>query len=132
MQHFIVGRGGQRLHLGKTLHEPLVIRNDGCHLGLLQHDFRDPDAIRRDLLLPGQVLAAGHIEPAEQGGGEFMTRSSGGRERYFYVVGNGGGHSDMMPRLRLSWPALRDADQSRGCLRTKAASLSAAPSSMLR
>jgi hypothetical protein len=66
MQHFIQRRSRQRLHIGKALHETLVVRDDGADLRLLQHDFRNPHAIGVLVLLPRQVLAPGLIEPLQQ------------------------------------------------------------------
>lgn len=74
MQHVIHRRTRQRLHVRKTLHEAFEVRNHGADLGLLQHDFRYPDAVRRDLLLPGQVLAAVPVVPAEHGALELSGR----------------------------------------------------------
>ena len=45
-EHFLFRRRRQRLHRGKALQEPPVIRNHRLRAGLLQHDLRDPDAIR--------------------------------------------------------------------------------------
>src|SRR5262249_13226259 len=58
MQHFIDGCVGQRAHIGKALHEALIVGNDGGNLSLLQHDLRDPHAIRRAVVLPGQIVTA--------------------------------------------------------------------------
>src|SRR5690606_16867036 len=40
------------------------------HLGLLQHDFRQPYPVGRARVLPGQVVAAAGAEPGEQAAGE--------------------------------------------------------------
>ena len=66
VQHFIDGRGSERAHVGKALHEALVVAEHGRDLRLLQHDLRHPHAIRRRVLLPRQMLAAGAIEPGEE------------------------------------------------------------------
>src|SRR5690606_4108899 len=70
----IHGRARQCLHIGEALHEAFEVRNDGADLGLLQHDLRYPDAVWRDLLLPGQVLAAVPVVPAEHGALELFRR----------------------------------------------------------
>ena len=49
----------------QVLHEALEIGNDGAHLGLLEHDFRDPDTIRCDVLLPRQVRPSMFHKPVQ-------------------------------------------------------------------
>ena len=67
LQHMIERRGGQRLHGRPALEEPLEIGRHRRHRGLLQHDFRQPDAIG----IGGFALAA----PATAGcGGGGRTR----------------------------------------------------------
>ncbi len=67
----IIERGrGECRQVRETLQETLVIRNNGIDLRLLQHDFRNPDAIAVAALLPGQIMAASLIMPAEQGCGK--------------------------------------------------------------
>ena len=65
VQYFIQGRCGKPLHSRKALHEALEVGNDGLHLCLLQHDLRDPDAIRVGLL-PRQILATMMVVPVQQ------------------------------------------------------------------
>ena len=60
----------QRADVGKAGDEALEVRHDRAHLGLLQHDLRDPDPIGRTFLLPRQVLAAVDVPPGEQPAGE--------------------------------------------------------------
>ena len=54
----------------EPVHKPLVVRHHGENLGLLQHDFRDPNTVGRGVLLPGQVFAPVPVEPVEQCVGE--------------------------------------------------------------
>src|SRR5699024_3130656 len=42
------------------------IIDDRRHLGLLQHDFRNPDPIGAAWMLPRQVMAAILVEPSQQ------------------------------------------------------------------
>ena len=39
----------------KSLHEPFVVADHRGNLGLLQHDFADPNSIRRFVFTPWQV-----------------------------------------------------------------------------
>ena len=75
MQHLVdIGRG-ERGHIGETRHEPLEVGNDRADPGLLQHDFRNPDAVRRRVRLPGQILPAMNLEPVDHGIGETVRCS---------------------------------------------------------
>ena len=66
LQNLILRCIGKRSHIGKTLHEALEVGNYCLYLGLLQHDLGHPDAVRVPGLLPGKVLAAIGVKPAEQ------------------------------------------------------------------
>ena len=57
---------GQRCNVRKTCHEALEIGNHGADLGLLQHDFRDPNPIGRARVLPRQIMPAMAIKPGQQ------------------------------------------------------------------
>ena len=59
-------RRRQRVDIGKGRKETLVIGNDRRHLRLLQHDLRQPDAIRVPRVLPREVLAAGTAVPGDE------------------------------------------------------------------
>ena len=45
----------QSFDIWESIEEALIIRNDGGDAGLLQHDLRNPDAIRIVCAAPGQV-----------------------------------------------------------------------------
>ena len=66
VQHFLLGSGGQGGQVGKALHPAQKIADAAFHLGLLEHDLRDPDFIGRILAPPGQGPGIGG-EPGEQG-----------------------------------------------------------------
>ncbi len=51
-------RGGQGRHGGESSQEFLVIRDDRGYLGLLQHDFGQPDPVRVLGVLPRQLVTA--------------------------------------------------------------------------
>ncbi|MPN46410.1 hypothetical protein SDC9_193996 [bioreactor metagenome] len=57
-QHGILRCSRQAGHIRKSVQEALVVAQHGADLGLLQHDFRQPDAVRVTGLLPGQMIAA--------------------------------------------------------------------------
>ena len=59
--------GSQIGRCGKAVHEALVIGDRGGHLGLLQHDLRDPYGIGVGRLPPGQAPAVAGI-PGQQVG----------------------------------------------------------------
>src|SRR3546814_10757562 len=63
-------RGGQRGYVGQRGDEAFEIRHHHAHLGLLQHDLRQPYAVGRARVLPGKVVAAGDVEPGQQSVGE--------------------------------------------------------------
>ena len=58
LEHAIDGRFGQRGYVRKRREKSLVVRNDGRHLRLLQHDLGEPDAIRIVRALPREIVAA--------------------------------------------------------------------------
>ena len=45
-EHAIDRRGGERAHIGERLDEAQEVRDHRRHLRLLQHDLRQPDAVR--------------------------------------------------------------------------------------
>ena len=57
-QYLVLRRCSQRAHRGEARHEAVKVSHHGGHLGLLQHDLGDPDAVRVCGVLPGQVVAA--------------------------------------------------------------------------
>ena len=69
IEHIILRRGGQRGHIGKAGDKARIIIEHGGHLGLLQHDFREPHPIRL-AHLPRQMVAAMLALPGNQALGE--------------------------------------------------------------
>ena len=70
VQHLVDRRDGQGIDGRETRHKAFVVGDDGGDLGLLKHDFGDPDAVRRGILLPGELLAAVGFEPGQEPRGE--------------------------------------------------------------
>ena len=64
VQHFVERRRRELAHVGKARDEALVVAGDRSDLRLLQHDLGDPDAVRRAVALPRQVLAPVAFVPA--------------------------------------------------------------------
>src|SRR5262249_11592821 len=58
-------RGGQRLQGRVAAAELVVIRDDPVHVGLLEHDLRDEQAIRVARLPPGEISLMAPV-PAEE------------------------------------------------------------------
>ena len=56
-EHLVLGRRGERADVGEAGDEAIEVAEHGRDLRLLQHHFREPDAIRLARLLPGQVVA---------------------------------------------------------------------------
>ena len=56
------GQGGQ---VGELFQEAMIEGDHRGNLGLLQHDFRDPDAVRVPGAEPGQITLVGGV-PGEQ------------------------------------------------------------------
>ena len=63
----------ERLYIGESLEKPFVIRNNLGDLRLLQHDFRQPDAIRIASVLPGKIIAAMLLLPANEARGKVLA-----------------------------------------------------------
>jgi hypothetical protein len=61
------GEFGKR---AEACQEARVVGDHRRHLRLLQHDFREPDAVGIAGVLPGQVVAAVALVPADQARGE--------------------------------------------------------------
>ena len=72
--HVIRWRLGQRGEGGAACEEAGVVGDDRVHLGLLQHDLRQPDAVGVGGVLPGQVVAATVGVPGNQSVGEVAHR----------------------------------------------------------
>src|ERR1700687_3553822 len=75
MQHIVDRSLGERDDVRKARDETLVVGPDCGHLRLLQHDLGDPDAIRRALLLPGQLMAAAPRMPLDERVGQALVRA---------------------------------------------------------
>ena len=57
IEHRVYRGARQAGNIGEAQDKTLVVGNDRSHLGLLQHDLRNPDAIRIPIALPGQAMA---------------------------------------------------------------------------
>ena len=55
----------QGFDIRKAVDEPVVVAGDGFDLSLLQHDFADPDAVKRRVAAPGKIAPV-PVEPGEQ------------------------------------------------------------------
>src|SRR5437773_9933419 len=78
-QHFLFRRSGERVEIGEAFEKPFVIGNPRGDTRLLQHDFRQPHAIRVARAAPGQV-ALEMAEPGKQVSaecGEVLSREHG-------------------------------------------------------
>src|ERR1044071_1790707 len=73
-EHVVEVRPGEGFHIRETREEALVVRNDRRDLGLLQHHFRQPDAIRIARPLPRQVMTPVPGLPAYEPAGESAHR----------------------------------------------------------
>ena len=69
-QHLVLGRGGQAGDVGKALEKARVVAQHRRHLRLLQHDFRQPHAVRIARALPRQAVAAVLALPVDDAGGK--------------------------------------------------------------
>ena len=65
-EHVVQRCRGKRRDVRQGRHEAFEVGHDDADLRLLQHDFRQPHAVRRARMLPGQVVAAIAIEPVQQ------------------------------------------------------------------
>ncbi len=65
-EHLVLRRRGQRGDVREAGQEALVVAQHGRHLRLLQHDLRQPDAVRIAGALPGQVVAPVAALPGDQ------------------------------------------------------------------
>src|SRR6266478_1744175 len=64
-QHFLLRRSGERVNVREALQKSFVVRNGGGDAGLLEHDFRKPDAVGIFRSPPRQVSLE-LAKPAEQ------------------------------------------------------------------
>ena len=70
VQHVVNSGRCQRLKIREPLDKPVIIGNHRGHLGLLQHDLRNPAVIRIIGMLPRQVPAALLPIPSDHSGGK--------------------------------------------------------------
>ena len=66
VQHTVRPGARQRTHVGEAFGETFEVGDDGGHLGLLQHDLGNPDAVGVAHALPGKGLASVAVVPLEQ------------------------------------------------------------------
>ena len=78
-EHAVRFGSGQCGQIRKGEHEAFEIRDHAADLGLLQHDFGQPDPVRAARMLPRQVVSARLIEPAQQGVSKGGQGSAQGR-----------------------------------------------------
>ena len=64
-EHFFLRRFCESMPVGESRQKSFVVRNHGSHARLLQHDFRNPDAVRIFRAPPRQI-ALKLPEPCEQ------------------------------------------------------------------
>src|SRR5665647_2423899 len=63
-QHLVQRCRSQRRQIGKLSYETREIIQNGCHLCLLQHDFRQPDPVGIMRILPWQMVSSVYLLPA--------------------------------------------------------------------
>ena len=68
----VLRRRSQRGDRGQPLQEPREIGKDRGHLGLLEHDLRQPDPIGIAGVLPRKVVAAAMCLPCDHAAGKFL------------------------------------------------------------
>ena len=68
-EHLVFGGGGEGGDGGEGGEKARVVFGDGGDLGLLQHDFREPDAVGV-AAVPGEIVAAVLFLPADKACGE--------------------------------------------------------------
>ena len=84
--------GRERAHVGEARDEALVVGQHGRDLRLLQHDLREPDAVRVARVLPGQRVAPVLRCQAT------IARRRRGLRRVAALA-----HRAMVPRARQAW-----------------------------
>ena len=62
VQYVRFSRRGKRADSGETAQPPIIVRNDGSDLGLLEHDFGNENGVRIAGLAPGEIAFA-FMEP---------------------------------------------------------------------
>jgi len=61
-QNLRFSRDGKRADGGKPAQPPIIVRDDGSSLGLLEHDFGNENGVRMAGLAPGEIAFA-FVEP---------------------------------------------------------------------
>ena len=61
-QNLRFSRDGKRADGGKPAQRPIIVRDDGSSLGLLEHDFGNENGVRMAGLAPGEIAFA-FVEP---------------------------------------------------------------------
>ena len=62
MQNVRFSRSGKRANSGEATQPPIIVRDDGSSLGLLEHDFGNENGVRMAGLAPGEIAFA-FVEP---------------------------------------------------------------------
>ena len=57
-QHLVLRSAGKCAHIRESFQKTCVVTQHGAHLGLLQHDFRQPNPVGVAGLLPGEMTAS--------------------------------------------------------------------------
>ena len=65
LQHVLLRSRRQAFQVRKSAHKAFKVWNDGFDLGLLEHNFGNPDAVGRDIRTPGQMPGV-LVVPREQ------------------------------------------------------------------
>jgi endonuclease III len=81
-QHLVLGRGGERRNVGKTLRETEVVLHPLRHAGLLEDHFREPDPVGIARTTPRQVTTLAGV-PVEQ---YFGNAVHNGRQKYDFGI----------------------------------------------
>ena len=81
-QHLVLGRGGERRNVGKTLRETEVVLHPLRHAGLLEDHFREPDPVGIARTAPRQVTTLAGV-PVEQ---YFGNAVHNGRQKYDFGI----------------------------------------------
>ena len=84
-EQFVLRCGSNRPDIGKPFHPPTVVGEHGLDLGLLKHDFGNPDLVGAVFLSPREVTAVG-LEPLDE------SLPDGRMSRWVHFSPSGGGN----------------------------------------